>query len=218
MKRHIHYIVLSGLTTAALLAAVAEANSPQYNPDKADTVKGTPRTSLNTTTNNPVDRTTGTTVNTARTSSEKVGPHVVITFDRGRTTLTANAKSRLKSVIDSARSQGEIDEIQAAVWSDKALPQEGQELTKFDRDLAKNRGKTIQNYLSEQLNVDSSDVVSYNMAERSSWLSKLFDTTDSEIKQTMDGDADPDVYRDGLRVFKESGEPSSAVILVRYKR
>lgn len=55
-------------------------------------------------------------------------------------------------------------------------------LSKEQRNLANQRNKNVKEYLKTMRDVD---VNSYNMAERPSAFSKLFNTADSELKSSM---------------------------------
>lgn len=106
-----------------------------------------------------------------------------IKFDEGSSTLTDSAKDSLRSVLTEARQEGKVDEVIVLSWADENYPsKELKKLSKEQRDLADQRNKNVKDYLKEMRNVD---VNSYNMAERPSSFSKLFNTADSELKSSM---------------------------------
>ena len=51
------------------------------------------------------------------------------------------------------------------------------------------------------------------MAERSSWLGRMFETDDAQLKNEIRRGADAPMSQEEFRVFRESGKPSVAVVL-----
>jgi hypothetical protein len=138
----------------------------------------------------------------------------VVTFDRGSADLSADAKDRLSAMINRIHPDGDVDEAKLAVWSDKAFVA-GMDLPKADRDLADRRIDNISSYLKKDLKVN--DVDDFNMAERSNWLARIFNTDDAELKSSY-ARGDQPLSEEELRMIKRHGSPSSAVIIFREKR
>jgi hypothetical protein len=136
----------------------------------------------------------------------------VISFEHGSAALTDSSKESLRALCREARSHGEIDEIKLAVWSDRDVPV-NVDLPKVDRNLAKQRIDNISNFLKDEFDVG--DVDSFNMAERSNWLARLFRTDDAELKSSYAKADRRALNDDELRVMKSRGSPSSAVVIVR---
>lgn len=152
------------------------------------------------------------------------GPHTTIAFEEGQFTLTEAAKRELTNVVNEARAQmpTKIGEIKTVVWSDNLPPQEGASLSKSDRALAAKRGKAVEQFLKKDLKLDA-DVKAINMSERPSWMARLFHTDEAKVKSTMRHDSQEarehirdtaTISDEELRIIKEHGKPSSAVVLI----
>ena len=106
-----------------------------------------------------------------------------ISFDKGSTTLTPSAKSKLDETMQRARNAGVIDEIKVIAWADREYPSKAKKtLTKGQQKLAAGRGKAIDSYLKQQT---PATVDNYNMSERPNALAKLFSSSDARIKRSL---------------------------------
>jgi len=139
-----------------------------------------------------------------------LGPDATITFESGKATLTSESESKILDLVKEAREAGKIDEVKVGVWSDNPAPREGEELSKDDRELAKARVKTIENYLKKQ---KVSDIESYNMAERASWLSRVFNTDAAAFKSETGRGKEAPMFKEEFQIFKTNGNSSKAVIV-----
>lgn len=109
--------------------------------------------------------------------------YVEIQYDEGSATLSDSAKESIKSALVKAKDEGKLDEVIVLSWADENYPsKESKKLSKQQRDLANQRNKNVKEYLESMRDVD---VDAYNMAERPSAFSKLFNTADSELKNSM---------------------------------
>jgi hypothetical protein len=150
---------------------------------------------------------------TATTASEAGAKNYAeIKFNEGSSTLSDSAKNSLRSVLSKARMEGNVDEVIVLSWADKNYPsKELKKLSKEQRDLADQRNKNVKEYLKTMRDVD---VNSYNMAERPSSFSKLFNTADSELKSSM--------MEAGLSTTADKADYSSkashSVILIKTKQ
>lgn len=149
----------------------------------------------------------------AHTDVHKVGRNTSVSFETGSAVLTQDSKKELADVIAKSRTEGKIDEVQVAAWSDNPVPRNGEELSKSDQKLAEKRAEAVKEYLKNSLKV--SDVDSYNMAERASFVARMFNSTDAELKTELSRGGD--VSREEFQVFKDNGKPSKAVVLVVMK-
>lgn len=146
----------------------------------------------------------------------KQGQHYhVIDFQQGQAQLTDTAKSNLRTMVENAKAQGEIDKLHVAVWSDKEFPKgESAELQDSDKKLADQRIDAIESYLEETLDVD--DVETYSMAEKSNWFARAFNTEEAELKSLFSQRGAPsDVEIQEFRIVKDKGGPSKSVILLQ---
>lgn len=148
--------------------------------------------------------------NTAAREAE-ASNYVEIKYKPGSATLTDNAKSSLNSVIKQAREEGKIDEVIVLSWADEEYPSKNlKDLPKSQSELAEKRNKSIEQYVKSMRDVD---VNTYNMAERPTALSKLFNTADSKLKDTM--------VTAGLSTTENSADyvnkASHSIILIKVK-
>ena len=137
--------------------------------------------------------------------------YVEIGFNQGSATLTDSAKTSLNSIIKQAREEGKTDEVVVLSWSDQEYPSKDQKiLPKSQLELAENRNKNIEKYVK---NMKDIDVNTYNMAERPSAFSKLFNTDDTKLKESL--------VSAGLSTTADTGDyvnkASRAVILIKVK-
>ena len=139
-----------------------------------------------------------------------IGPDTTITFESGKATLTTDSENKIRELVNEARAAGKIDEVKVAVWSDNPAPREGEELAKTDRELAKARVKAIEKCLKQH---KVTDVEAYNMAERASWLSRVFNTDAAGFKSETGRGKDAPMFKEEFQIFKENGSPSKAVIV-----
>jgi len=145
----------------------------------------------------------------------RVGPSVAISFEAGKAALTIDSKAQLNTLVQDARASGKIDEVQIAAWSDNPIPADKKQLSKADRKLAQRRAKALQDYLKKPLNVPS--VVVHNMAERSTWLGRMFGTNDAELKSEITRGPNAPMSQEEFRVFRDNGKPKTAVVLAIVK-
>jgi hypothetical protein len=138
--------------------------------------------------------------------------NIVLDFKNGQQQLSAAHRNKLRTFINAAKARGEIDEVKIAVWSDKEFPATG-ELSDKDRTLASKRAEHLENFLTDQLDV--SEVETFNMAEKSNWLARTFNTDDAEIKSLFGTEGGAPIDHDEFQVFKSKGDASKAIVLVR---
>jgi hypothetical protein len=139
----------------------------------------------------------------------------VVTFGKSDYNLTDAQKQALKSLIDTARADGEIKAVHIAAWSDKQFPKGKKELKDADKELAKERIDALENYLKSDLKV--SDVDTHSMAEHSGWLARAFNTTEAEIKSLFAQRGAPGSEPE-YRLVRKNGGPQKAVIWVEMKK
>lgn len=131
---------------------------------------------------------------TQNKTAELTGASLVteLAFENSSTTLTSDARNKLKETLATARQKGKVAEVKILAWADQEYPQPEQgKLDKNQRKLADDRASEIKNFF-----VDSAPGVaidSYNMAERSGTFNKLLNTSDARVKQSLEqaGLSDP---------------------------
>ncbi len=146
----------------------------------------------------------------------KVGPHTSIIFDAGKSNLTDESKEKLKTLTDEATLLGKIKEVQLAVWSDNSVPMKNAELSKADRELAKQRGDALNLYFKNKLNIKR--VIIYNMAKNANWFEKIVENENAVLKSEITYDSDFKMSKEEFKIFRDVGKVSSAVVLTIISR
>ena len=143
-------------------------------------------------------------------------PHAQINFSENQAQLSDADKADLRSMIHDAKAKGDISKVVVAVWSDKALPRQGEKLKDSDRELAASRAEAISSFLEDELKVD---VEAYNMAETSHWLARNFHTSEAQLKNVFGrkGAEEAPVTNDEFRLIRDAGGPGKAVIVAEQK-
>ncbi len=151
-------------------------------------------------------------------SSMEIGTrYQVVDFRQGSAEISQTEREKLRTLVDNARSKGQISKLHVAAWSDRAFPkEEGAALGKRDRDLGKNRIDRLETYFEDTLAVG--DVETHNMAERSSWIARNFNTSDAELKSLFSqrGSEAP-VTNEEFQLIKQMGGPGKAVVVVQMR-
>lgn len=138
-----------------------------------------------------------------------------VSFAKGSDTVTDAEKRDLRSLVNSVRDDAKIDQIVVAAWSDKSLPTptNGKDLPAADQKLADKRAESVKKILAE---LGASGIKTYSMATTPSWISEVFGTTESQVKNTVKGHPAND--RNILKIsetLKSKGGPSTVVVLVK---
>lgn len=142
----------------------------------------------------------------ASTSSE-------ITFEKGQSNLSEAAKQEIRNVVEKSKASGKkIDEVKAAVWSDREYPTQGQasNVPKADIDLAKKREKAIKDFIAKDLDLD---VETFNMSERPNALQKFMGTETADVKKTLEARGSAPAS-DETGMLDHDAKASKAVIMV----
>ena len=141
--------------------------------------------------------------------------HLVINFNKGSTALPAAEQTKLTTFLNEAKSKGNIDEIEVAVWSDKSFPAKGAPLSKSEQDLADDRGDAVEDFIEEK--ISGADVEVYNMAEKTNWLARAFNTEEAELKSMFMREGEAPITNDEYLAIKNAGAPQKGVVLVKYE-
>ncbi|MDO9181304.1 MAG: hypothetical protein Q7U04_02795 [Bacteriovorax sp.] len=158
-----------------------------------------------------IEEARGSTVTAAVAMKAESSDFVEIQFNKGSSLLTEDSKSALKSLINDKNFEGKIDKLLVLSWSDEEYPSKNlKTIPKVQRELAEDRNKSIKQYLTKLKNISIS---TFNMAERPNIISKLFQSTDSKLKNALlnaglPTSEDPNKY---------AGKASHSVILLKTK-
>jgi hypothetical protein len=108
-----------------------------------------------------------------------------IAFEPGRSDLGADTKAKLNELLRDAHRRGQVDEIKVIGWGDISYPPSGGEKApKGQLDLARDRNRSIENYLLKGNN--GIEIHSYNMAERPTALQELLKTSQAKVKDALE--------------------------------
>ncbi|AUN99157.1 hypothetical protein C0V70_13805 [Bacteriovorax stolpii] len=112
--------------------------------------------------------------------------YAVLEFDKGTQRLSEAGKRNLKNFINTAKKEGKpIDDIKILAWADKEYPNEkGARLSDRDVAMAKERSKSIEKYLKEDLKTEG-DYATYNMAKRPNKVNEFFRGDDYKTKKVF---------------------------------
>lgn len=148
---------------------------------------------------------------------EKAYHSGVVEFQPQMAELTADDKEKIKSMVETAKENGELERVSVAVWSDKEFPApEGQSFTEEDRALTQERIDLIESYLKEDLNV--SGVETFHMGKESNRLAQFFNTDEAELKSIFaKKEGEPLVSQHEFQSFRDEGGASQAVIWLAEK-
>jgi type IV pilus biogenesis protein CpaD/CtpE len=135
----------------------------------------------------------------------------VVDFERGQFLLTDATRDTLRKLVQNLNADN-VDEVKVAVWSDNPFPMQDESLSAADRELADRRGDAIENFLEDELKI--SDVQIFNMAKRSNWMARLFNTDDAELKSSMGYQNRGPINDADIQFLKQNGGPSKAAVIV----
>jgi outer membrane protein OmpA-like peptidoglycan-associated protein len=119
-------------------------------------------------------------------AAEQDAPYVAeISFPKGSTTLTADAKRKLQQLFKSVSSPDQVKSVKVVTWADQDYPSEqAKKLADNQVQIAKKRNEEIQKYL--QTNYQDLKMDLHSMAERPAPLKGMLGTSDARIKRSME--------------------------------
>ena len=169
------YVFFSGpIALFTMASTVVSCNFPSDTMPNSN--QGGPRTSY-------TEEAEGRYVTNAAAKKIRAYNFVEVEFLPQSSNLSEQAKKEINETFQKAIWDGYIDNVSVLSWSDEEYPsKELKSLSKEDRQLAERRNTAIKNYL---MTLKSVDVDTYNMAEQPSQLSKLFNTTDNQLKNSL---------------------------------
>jgi hypothetical protein len=107
-------------------------------------------------------------------------------FTKGDSDLTSESKKYLNELAAMVDREGkEIEEIKVLAWADKEYPGKAQKASTKDILLAKQRARTIKEYLTDDLH-SQEKIDLFNMAKRPGLLSKMVRTEDEAVKNAIE--------------------------------
>jgi hypothetical protein len=190
--------ILGTFVMLTLFSIAGCANTPQQTASEKHRVSS-------------IEEADGETVTNAVAIKANASDFVEIEFKKNSSVLTESAKFSLNSLIKDAKQDGQIDEVIVLSWSDEEYPSKKlKKLPKFQKELADKRNKSVESYIKTMRTIE---VNAFNMAERPNAITKLFETTDSKLKNSLlaaglPTTADPAQY---------ASKSSHSVILIKVK-
>lgn len=150
------------------------------------------------------------------TKTNKVLESSVLEFTPGMASLSSYDQAKLSKLLKTAKSKGKITKVEVAVWSDKMHPSQGKDLPEVDRKLAKSRAINIEKSVQKDLG-HYRYVKVFNMAEGTHWLAKVFDRSEAELDSVFAKKHKGAIKRENVKIIKDDGGPSKAVVIVTVK-
>ena len=145
---------------------------------------------------------------------------VITSFERDSAVLSDAAVAEIRTTLAAVLSDGNIKEVLVVGYADKPYPKDlAGGLSQSDLTLAKRRGEAVKNAV---LNLGGRNVGVYNMAEKSSWLSKKLVTRDSQVKNEAGNrpekqSSDDAFYQSLGKRLADKGGPGKVVTVIRYE-
>lgn len=142
----------------------------------------------------------------------------VVIFEKGEAGLSDSTKDALSQLVTTSRAAGSLRLTHVAAWSDREYADASAlNFPEADRKLAAKRAAKLADFLRDELGVRV--VTTYNLADGTTRLDKAFDTADAELKDILSGERAPQKgQRVELRLFRDLGRASSAVVVVEHDR
>lgn len=132
------------------------------------------------------EATNTTSIESKQVAMEQEASYVTeFSFNKGSAALTGTAKDEMRRMINQAKEKGEIKELKVITWGDSEYPSTNtKKLSSAEIDLVKKRNKAISDYAKTV--IEGIDVDTHSMAERPGALKELFNTSDAQIKKSLE--------------------------------
>lgn len=145
------------------------------------------------------------------TYDQQVFNYADIEFPHGSSTLTEVSKKSIDLLILESLKDEYLNELVLLSWSDNEYPEKNiEKLSSSQRQLASKRMDTLSKYIKLKRNIS---IEKYNMAEKPSRFSKLFNTADNKLKSAMLAAGLP-TTNGSTKYF---GKASHAIIVIKSK-
>lgn len=135
-----------------------------------------------------------------------------ISFAKGSHKLSKSDLSTIRAMYKAVLTDDTVDKVIVAAWADDKMPS-GTKLSDAQVDLAEKRADAIEDVLKKMGN---KNVDTYNMAKDATWIGKVFETQNAEIKEAMKGKPADDANANRIAQLLESkGGVSKAVVIIK---
>jgi endonuclease IV len=137
-----------------------------------------------------------------------------ISFAKGSHKLSKSELSTIRAMYKAVLTDDTVDKVIVAAWADDKMPS-GTKLSDAQVDLAEKRADAIEDVLKKMGN---KNVDTYNMAKDATWIGKVFETQNAEIKEAMKGKPadDPTANRIAQQLEAKGGVSKAVVIIKRH--
>lgn len=135
-----------------------------------------------------------------------------VSFSKGSHKLSKSDLSTIRAMYKAVLSDNTVEKVIVAAWADDKMPS-GTKLSDAQVDLAEKRADAIKDVLKKMGN---KNVDTYNMAKDATWIGKVFETQNAEIKEAMKGNPADDANANRIAQLLESkGGVSKAVVIIK---
>lgn len=135
-----------------------------------------------------------------------------VSFAKGSHKLSKSDLSTIRAMYKAVLTDDTVDKVIIAAWADDKMPSGGK-LSDAQVDLAEKRADAIEDVLKKMGN---KNVDTYNMAKDASWIGKVFETQNAEIKEALKGKPADDANANRIAQLLESkGGVSKAVVVIK---
>jgi hypothetical protein len=135
-----------------------------------------------------------------------------VSFSKGSHKLSKSDASSLRAMYKAVLTDDTVDKVIIAAWADDKMPTGGK-LSDAQVDLAEKRADAIEDLLKKMGN---KNIDTYNMAKDATWIGKVFETQNAEIKEALKGKPADDANANRIAQLLESkGGVSKAVVIIK---
>jgi hypothetical protein len=137
-----------------------------------------------------------------------------VSFAKGSHKLSKSDASTIRAMYKAVLTDDTVEKVIIAAWADDKMPTGGK-LTDAQVDLANRRTDAIKDVLKKMGN---KNIDTYNMAKDATWIGKVFETQNAEIKEALKGKPADDANANRIAQMLESkGGVSKAVVIIKRK-
>ena len=133
-----------------------------------------------------------------------------VKFSKGSANLNDSEKRALDQLVKNANKQ-KVKEVRVLAWADREYPKQDEKVSDSQVNLANERGRAIKDYLHEKF---SATFETYNMAERPNKLEQVLNTSDHDVKATMEKTGAAPTSQDATGLFGLKGKATHALVFV----
>jgi len=134
----------------------------------------------------------------------------VLEFEKGSYELTQSQKEDLANILKGISYNDELD-VTIAAWADEPFPAQSKNLSKEQRHIAKKRIKSLKQYL-KATGADFDDMDTYNMAERTGFMGRMFNSKGNKIKKSLSSN-NKSALKPTYQTIADKGDAGKAILV-----